>query len=57
MRFLAKLYLSLEKLVTNPAQWFGQRNWLVRYLVMTLLIPPHLNHESAHLHHVYRHLN
>ena len=40
MRLLAKIYLSLEKLITNPAQWFGQKNWLVRYLIVILLVPP-----------------
>ena len=40
MRFLVKTYLSLEKLVLNPVAWFSHRNWLVRYAIILLLIPP-----------------
>ena len=40
MRNIVRFYLSLEKLVKNPVDWFHQRNWLVRYLTLLLLIPP-----------------
>ncbi len=39
MRPLAKLFLSLEKLVQNPVLWYTNRNWVTQLVLVFFLIP------------------
>lgn len=39
MRILARLILSLEKLIKNPVSWFDKQPWLYRFFLVFFLIP------------------
>jgi len=39
MGLLARLFISLEKLVKNPVEWFCHIPWIFRMVVVLLLVP------------------
>jgi hypothetical protein len=39
IKILARIIVSLVQLIKNPVQWFSNRNWLTRVLLILILLP------------------